>query len=81
MIINGNFTSVWADEGEIETKCKVNTETHEVFDIERVNPANYGMKCEILEYEYVEFGDGKRLYRFPVCLKEDKETDEDYWRE
>ena len=66
MIICGTFTSVWADEGEIETKCKVNTETHEVFDIEHVDPADYGMECEILEYEYVEFGDGKNLHRFPV---------------
>lgn len=34
MIVNGKFTSVWTDEGEIKTNCKVNTETHEVFDIE-----------------------------------------------
>ena len=35
MIIDGIFTSVWSNEGEVETKCKVNTETKEVFDIER----------------------------------------------
>lgn len=81
MIINGKFTSVWADEGEIETSCKVNTDTHEVFDIEIVDPADYGMECEILEYEYVEFGDGKKLYRFPVYLKENKESNGAYWRE
>lgn len=83
MIVNGNFTSVWADEGEIETTCEVNTETHEVFDIERVDPADYGMECEILEYEYVEFGDGEKLHRFPVYSKEDKEFNGDkeaYWR-
>ncbi len=83
MILSGTFTSVWANEGEIETKCKVNTETQEVFDIECVDPADYGMECEILEYEYVEFGDGKKLHRFPVYSKEDKEFNGDkeaYWR-
>lgn len=83
MIVNGNFTSVWADEGEIETSCKVNSNTHEVFDIERVDPADYGMECEILEYEYVEFGDGEKLHRLPVYSKEDKEFNGDneaYWR-
>lgn len=83
MILSGTFTSVWANEGEIETKCKVNTETQEVFDIECVDPADYGMECEILEYEYVEFGDRKKLHRFPVYSKEDKEFNGDkeaYWR-
>lgn len=63
MIVNGNFTSVWADEGEIETSCKVNTDTHEVFNIERVDPADYGKEwwklCLIT----------KNLKR--RCLKED----------
>lgn len=83
MIVNGNFTSVWADEGEIETSCKVNTDTHEVFDIEEVDPSDYGMECKILEYEYVEFGDGKKLHRFLVYSKEDKKFNGDenaYWR-
>lgn len=83
MIVNGNFASVWADEGEIERSCKVNTNTHEIFDIESVDPADYGMECEILEYEYVEFGDGEKLHRFPVYSKEDKEFNGDkeaYWR-
>ena len=83
MILSGTFTSVWANEGEIETKCKVNTETQEVFDIECVDPADYGMECEILEYEYVEFGNGKKLHRFPVYSKEAKEFNGDkeaYWR-
>lgn len=56
---------------------------YEVFDIERVDPADYGMECEILEYEYVEFGDGEKLHRFPVYSKEDKEFNGDneaYWR-
>lgn len=69
MIVNGNFASVWADEGEIERSCKVNTNTHEVFDIESVDPADYGMECEILEYKYVEFGDGEKLHRFPVYIQ------------
>lgn len=52
-------------------------------DIEKVDLADYGMECEILEYEYVEFGDGEKLRRFPVYSKEDKEfngDEEAYWR-
>lgn len=81
MIINGTYTSVWADEGEITTNCKIDTDTHEVFDIEEVDPIDYGIECEILEYENVEFCDGEKLHRFPVYEKDDRETDEDYWRE
>ena len=80
-MVTGTYTSVWADEGEITTNCKIDTDTHEVFDIETVEPTDYGMDCEILEYEYVEFGDGEKLHRFPVYEKDDRETDEDYWRE
>lgn len=83
MIVTGTYTSVWAGEGELETECKVNTDTHEVFDIAVIDPADYGMDCDILEYEYVEFGDGKRLLKFPVCSKDEKEIEgfEDaYWR-
>ena len=80
MIVNGKFTSVWANEGEIETSCKVNTDTHEVFDIKRVDPADYGMECEILEYEYVEFCNSNKIHRFQVYEKDDLESDTDYWR-
>lgn len=80
MIVTGTYTSVWADEGEITTNCKIDTDTHEVFDIETVEPADYGMDCEILEDEYIEFGDGEKLHRFPVYEKDDIET-KDYWRE
>ena len=34
VIKNGLFTSVWDGGFEITTKCKVNTETREIFDIE-----------------------------------------------
>ena len=38
-------------------------------------------ECEILEYEYVEFGDGKKLHRFPVYSKEVKDFNKEaYWR-
>lgn len=38
MIKEAKFTSVWDDGNSvIETKCKVNTETNEVFDIEVVS--------------------------------------------
>lgn len=34
VVKNGLFTSVWDGGFEITTKCKVNTETKEIFDIE-----------------------------------------------
>lgn len=34
IVKNGLFTSVWDGGFEITTKCKVNTETKEIFDIE-----------------------------------------------
>lgn len=80
MIVNGKFTSVWKDEGEITTNCKVNTETHEVFDIEEVDHADYNMECEILEYEYVEFCNSNKIHRFPVYEKDGLQSDTDYWR-
>lgn len=51
VIKNGLFTSVWDGGFEITTKCKVNTETKEIFDIE-VSESNTDM-VEHLDEEYV----------------------------
>lgn len=50
MIKNATFTSVWDGCYEITTSCKVNTETHEVFDIEMVDVDE---ELEILDKEYI----------------------------
>ncbi len=59
---NANFVSIW-DSGEtiISTKCKFNEETNEVSDIEVAEVES--MNLEILDEEYVEYGDSK-IYDF-----------------
>lgn len=51
VVKNGLFTSVWDEGFEITTKCKVNTETKEIFDIE-VSESNTDA-VEQLDEEYV----------------------------
>lgn len=51
MIKDATFVSVWADGFEVETDCKVNTDTNEVFDIEMVDVN--GLDLEILDMEYI----------------------------
>ena len=53
MIYIAEFISVWDDGLHIETPCKVNTETGEIFDIEMVNP-----DVDILEKEMIRFDNG-----------------------
>ena len=48
MIKNATFTSVWDGGYEITTPCKVDTETHEVFDIETMD-----IEFDILDNEYI----------------------------
>ena len=49
MIKNATFVSVWDDGIEIKTNCKVNTETREIFDIEKAHVDG----LEIVNEEYV----------------------------
>ena len=50
MIKNATYTSVWDGGYEVTTNCKVNMDTHEIFDIEM---AEVDESFEILENEYV----------------------------
>lgn len=69
-IIEARYISIW-DEERIETFCKVNTATKEVFDIEQSNYAPDG----ICEGEYVVI-DGEE---YEVVVYDDAENG-DYWR-
>ena len=90
-IYDGNFVSVWAENSEVVTSCKVDLETRKVFDIETVDPDDLEVQCDIIEYEYVEYGDGKKLHRLPVYKLEDFENETEaiqsckedgcFWRE
>lgn len=71
MIIEANYISIWNDE-RIETTCKVNTDTKEVFDIELSSYIPGG----ICNGEYVEI-DGEE---YEVFIKDDAGYG-DYWRE
>ena len=71
MIKGALFVSVWDGGVEIETPCKVNTETKEVFDI---IIARYD--GDVLEKEYIEI-DGEE---FPVFQVSDiTEDNNEYW--
>ena len=50
MIKNATFTSVWDGGDEVTTNCKVNIETREVFDIERVEVDD---SFDVLDTEFV----------------------------
>lgn len=77
VIKNGLFTSVWDGGFEITAKCKVNTETKEVFDIE-VSESNADM-VEHLDEEYVTIdGVDYSAANHDDIDEDDKET---YWYE
>lgn len=69
-ICDADFVSVWNGGVDVRSKCKVNTRTHEIFEIElsKENPDN----LDILEREYVEI-DGNEFPAF--CKDELCETD------
>ena len=69
-IVDATFTSVWDFNVAVETKCKVNLKTKEVFDIEKVGV--YGVTA--LTGEKITFN-GKS---YPVC-HQDEATEEDFW--
>lgn len=62
-----HFCSVWDGGIKVETECKVNIKTREVFDIEQS-----GIDADLLEVldeEYIIIDDVK----FPACTKDDLE--------
>lgn len=73
-IKKAEFTSVWDIGAEITTKCKVNTKTKEVFDIETSDDEVDGM----LEKEYVTIdGVDYKVYN----KNEEPVEDGCYWRD
>lgn len=78
VIVDGTYTSVWADEGEITSKAKINLHTHEVEILESFDPAECftedgePFECNILEREYVTI-DGKN---YPCA-----ELNSDFWED
>ena len=73
MIKNGTFTSVWDGSYEVITKCKINMETKEVFDIE-VSEDTADLVND-LNYEYVTI-DGEKHF-----VSYNGEEDTEYWYE
>lgn len=70
MIIDATYTSVWDGGIEVTSKCKVNTEKKEVFDIEIVDVNG----LEVLEKEYLAI-DGKE---YSVSWDRDENTEYHY---
>lgn len=69
MIKEATFTSVWDGGIEITSNCKVNLETKEVFNIEKVDVDG----LENLEREYITF-DGEEH-----SVSNDKNGETEYW--
>lgn len=73
MIKNAKFVSVWDGGYEITTKCKVDMETREVFDIEM---REVDESLEHLDNEYITI-DGEDFDVFSV----DEVEDANFWYE
>lgn len=76
MIKNATFVSVWDDGFEVASDCKVDTDTNEVFDIEKVCVNEI---LEILDREYIII-DGNEYDVYPIiyCVP-DYLADNEYW--
>jgi hypothetical protein len=55
---NAIFVSIWDGNLVLESACKINEKTHEIYDIEK-----YNISVEILEEEYVIIDGAK----YPAC--------------
>ena len=76
MIKNATFTSVWDGGYEATTNCKVDMETHEIFDIEM---AEVDESLEHLDNEYITL-DGVD-YAALNANEEDDIDKSDFWYE
>lgn len=77
MIKDATFVSVWDDGFEVETDCKVNTDTNEVFDIETADVDE--LDLEILDREYIVIdGNEYDVYHIADCIP-DELADDEYW--
>ena len=72
MIKNATFVSVWDDNTVIETECKVNTETFEVFDIEMVDVSEEDFDFCVQEYIVID-GEDYMVDKKVFAL------DDEYW--
>lgn len=75
IIKNATITSVWRGGLTVTTNCKVDTETHKIFDIEKVDGDE---RMKVLEREYITL-DGVDYDAY--CLECDNDTvnENDYW--
>lgn len=77
MIKNATFVSVWDYGFEVETDCKVNTDTNEVFDIETADVDE--LDLEILDRQYIVIdGNEYDVYTTAACIP-DELADDEYW--
>lgn len=77
MIKEAVFVSVWDEHSrqkqEIKSRCKVDFDTKEVFDIETVNTDE--LDLEILSREYIII-DGNE---YPVLQADERTNNTEYW--
>ena len=75
IIENATFVSIWDGGYSVETKCSVNLETKEVFDIEMLSGDELEeMDLETLDEQYIIINDNKYL----VYEKDEAEVG-DFW--
>lgn len=71
-IVDATFVSIWDGSCRIETRCKVNLETREVFDIEAEDDVE---DLDILEEEFIEI-DGTK---YPVTRSDENPEEGSFW--
>lgn len=70
-VVEGTFHSIWDGGVDIATNCKINLSTKEVFEIEKVDPAD----VDSLDREYVVLPDGSEH----PCYAKDEEVNGEFW--
>ena len=76
-IIKGKFISVWDDGIAIETNCKINLETKEVFNIQI---SEVGEELEILNEQFVQYTVNNIVHEEEVCqIDEAEESYVGFW--
>lgn len=77
-IQNATFTSVWDDFTEIDSACKVNMNTREVFDIEKVNVDDYDI--DVCTEQFITMPDGNEFSVYCTdSFDIDELADDEYW--
>lgn len=81
IVKNGLFTSVWDGGFEITTKCKVNTETKEIFDIEVSESTADAVNELDEEYVTIDGIDYRAVTAEYASLYPEEMDDETFWYE